>query len=108
MKRLLWLAGVFAGAACTLLTQFDPEGQPCDTNAPRATQCLSGYHCVAQGCTKGALTDAGTEALDAGTTGPLDAGRPVTVDAGMSPPDAGPKIIDSGTAMTDAGAADGG
>ena len=93
MKRLLWLAGVFAGAACTLVTQFDPEGQLCDTNAPRATQCLSGYHCGAdQRCTKGAPVDAGT----------------VTVDAGMSTPDAGTKIIDSGTAVTDAGGADGG
>jgi hypothetical protein len=69
-------------SACSLLLDFDPEGQPCDDR----NQCLEGYTCVDAGCTASdtpgadAGPDAGTRS-DAGT----DAGtRP---DAGA---DAGP------------------
>ena len=52
--RLLWLEVTLVGADCTVLTQFDPEGQPCDTTGRRAIQCLSGYSCGSgQRCTKG-------------------------------------------------------
>lgn len=33
------------GSGCSCLTQFDPESQPCELNAPAGTQCLSGYAC---------------------------------------------------------------
>ena len=38
---------------CTLLTSFDPEGQPCDLQAPPDEQCIpdSGYACVDGKCT---------------------------------------------------------
>ena len=56
---LLWLLVIgFALAAlggCTLLTNFDPEGQPCDVGAPNyADQCVAdaGYSCVNGLCTR--------------------------------------------------------
>lgn len=105
MKRLLWLAATLVGAGCTLLTQFEPEGQPCDSAAPRAMQCLSGYSCgPGQRCTKGPV--AGVSPVDSGI-GAVDAGPPI-VDAGGTPPDAS-TVTDGGSAVADAGSgSDGG
>ncbi len=52
----LLLAALAALAACTFLTAFDPEGQPCDVGAPPGAQCLTdaGYFCVAGKCSKDA------------------------------------------------------
>ena len=51
MKRLgtVVAAAALLGAACSLIVQFDPEGQPCGA-APNP--CLSGYACVGGVCTK--------------------------------------------------------
>jgi hypothetical protein len=60
--RLLLLALTFSG--CTCLTQFDPDSQPCEPNAPVGQQCLSGFQCVA-----GTQPDAGVcRRLDGGIT----------------------------------------
>lgn len=48
----LWLSG------CTLLTSFNPEGQPCDPQAAPKNQCLKDYHCENGKCVAGAF-DAG-------------------------------------------------
>ena len=87
MKRVLTLSLALAAAGCTLLTRFDPDGQPCDPGAPPAMQCLTdaGYFCSAEKiCTRSgtAVVDAG-QGNDAGATfdaGAADAG----VDAGHS------------------------
>ena len=42
------LAAALFGAACSLIVQFDPEGQPCGP----ADTCLTGYFCSAGKCTK--------------------------------------------------------
>ncbi|RKG95765.1 hypothetical protein D7V97_36695 [Corallococcus sp. CA053C] len=77
-------------SACSLLVDFDPEGQPCDQG-----KCLEGYVCQDQVCVSGdgTPTDAGVDAgtSDAGTTDAgVDAG---TTDGGLLPdggrPDAG-------------------
>jgi hypothetical protein len=60
--RLLAVA-LLLGAGCTFLTHFDPEGQPCDTAAPPASQCLDGFHCENGKCRAGAYVDD-----DAGTS----------------------------------------
>ena len=59
MKRLVGLGVLLAlgSAGCTLLTSFDPDGQPCDMSAAPANQCLVGYGCVAGKCKKGAVTE---------------------------------------------------
>ncbi|MBN8226268.1 hypothetical protein JYK02_01950 [Corallococcus macrosporus] len=92
MRRLSSLivpsALVLGLSACSLLVDFDPEGQPCDRG-----QCLEGYVCRDEVC----VSDDGTPAGDAGTT---DAG---TSDAGTS--DAG--ATDAGDGA-DAGLTDGG
>lgn len=79
LRSLVPLVALWLGlSACSLLLDFDPEGQPCDDR----NQCLEGYTCVDAGCTADGTSgsDAGTRS-DAGT----DAGtRP---DAGA---DAGP------------------
>ena len=105
MKRLLWLAVTLVGAGYTVLTQFDPEGQPCDTTAPRAMQCLPGYSCgPGQRCTKGPIADAGANPVDSGSMA-VDA---AIVDAGSTTPDAS-TATDAGIAVTDAGtSSDGG
>ena len=52
-----WVVVVVALSAllggCTLLTSFDPEGQPCDVAAPVDEQCLpdAGFTCVDGKCT---------------------------------------------------------
>lgn len=51
MSRSLLLALAVAlgfAAGCSLLTSFDPEGQPCDVGAPtyaEMCQADAGYHC---------------------------------------------------------------
>ena len=54
------IALAVAAAGCSLLLNFDPEGQLCDS----AGACLSGYGCVDKRCRKGA--DAGTPACQPG------------------------------------------
>jgi hypothetical protein len=59
MNRLVLTLAVLAAtlAGCTLMTSFDPEGQPCDPTATSPDkQCLSGYHCQANQCVKGAAS----------------------------------------------------
>ncbi len=103
---MLWLTATLIGASCSVLTQFDPEGQPCDITATSATQCLSGYRCGPdQRCTKGAIADAGMTSVDGGSVA-VDAGAPI-VDAGSVTPDAGSPATDAGAPGVDAGA-DGG
>jgi hypothetical protein len=62
--RLLGVALLML-AGCTLLTQFNPEGQPCDGSADPAEQCLSGFHCEGGKCVHGAY-DAGVPSADGG------------------------------------------
>jgi len=54
MTRLIPFVALALLGACTLLTNFDPDGQPCDYDG----SCLPGYGCVAGQCRKGA--DGGT------------------------------------------------
>src|SRR5690348_11979485 len=45
-------------AGCSLIVQFDPDGQPCGQNG----ECLAGYACVAGQCRKGQVdVDGGTD-----------------------------------------------
>jgi len=95
--RFLVIASLFVG--CTLMTKYDPDGQPCDLNEPDPLlSCLSdaGYTCVSGLCKKGTApgTDGGADAgrADSGT----DAGRDGGFDGGL----------DSG--LVDAGPTDGG
>lgn len=62
---LLWLLLVLALPACSVLLDFDPEGQPCDARR----QCLPEYVCVDGGCVSspGARPDGGLG--DGGTGG---------------------------------------
>lgn len=104
MRRLVPMVLVVA-ASCTLLTSFDPEGQPCNPGATTiADQCLPGYGCVEGACRKGAMgkLDGG---VDAGSDGGVDSG---VADAGHDAGhDAG--VADAGDAgRTDAGRLDGG
>ncbi len=75
--RLLVMASVFVG--CSLLGNYDIDGQPCDKSEPNPLlSCLSdaGYVCVAGVCRKdGGVLDAG--AKDAGTAdaGMMDGGN---------------------------------
>lgn len=57
--KFIVLAVLFSG--CTCLTQFDPNSQLCELNAPVGQQCLSGFECRATG-------------PDAGVCNRLDAG----------------------------------
>ncbi|WP_253977264.1 hypothetical protein [Myxococcus dinghuensis] len=72
-------------SACSLLVDFDEEGQPCDDR----NQCLEGYVCRDDACVKSdspGRPDGGGDAgsSDAGDAGPVDGGA----DGGL--PDAGP------------------
>lgn len=58
---LAWLLVIGCALAalggCTLLTTFDPEGQPCDVGAPSSSDlCVAdgGYRCVNGVCTRDA------------------------------------------------------
>ena len=69
MRRLRVLLIGSSFAACSLVTTFDVDGQPCDKNEPNpALSCLSdaGYACVNGFCKKGKPT---------GSDGGLDGGR---------------------------------
>ncbi|MCY1020750.1 hypothetical protein [Pyxidicoccus sp. MSG2] len=81
LHSLVPLAALCLGlSACSLLLDFDEEGQPCDER----NQCLPGYVCKDDACVSdgtptgdaGTRADAGTGG-DAGTTGDAgtDAGR---------------------------------
>jgi len=101
---------VLVVSACTLLTHFEPDGQPCDPGQTDPyLQCLSdaGYSCVAGFCRQtggvhpdGGLKDSGEDLMDSGSDAGLDAGRDAGVDAGL---DAG---LDAG--KMDAGKPDAG
>jgi hypothetical protein len=68
------LAVAFSSAACSLIVQFDPDGQPCGPNS----ECLAGYACSSGRCHRLA-TDGGD--LCAGVTcttpGPCQEGNGV-------------------------------
>lgn len=58
-QQLLWLLAILTLlSACSLLVDFDPEGQPCDSKS----QCLPDYKCVDGGCisSPGSKPDGGT------------------------------------------------
>jgi len=57
-QRLLWMIAMLSLLpGCSLLVDFDPEGQPCDAK----NQCLPGYQCVNNACVStGAKPDGGT------------------------------------------------
>jgi hypothetical protein len=56
--RSLWCLAAMSLSACSLITDFDPEGQPCDAQ----NRCLSGYVCRDDVCVEspGSVTDGGT------------------------------------------------
>ncbi|MFT3711404.1 MAG: hypothetical protein QM817_27540 [Archangium sp.] len=54
-------------SGCTLLTQFDPNSQPCDS----AGECLAGYACIDKICKS---TDGGFVSTDGGTGGGVGGG----------------------------------
>lgn len=100
-------ASVLVVSACTLLTHFEPDGQPCDPGQTDPyLQCLSdaGYSCVAGFCrqTGGVHPDGGNK--DSGEPEPVDSGVDAGKDAGV---DAG---VDAGSdaGKMDAGKADAG
>lgn len=55
--RSLWCLAALSLSACSLITDFDPEGQPCDSQG----RCLPGYVCRNLECVEspGAGTDGG-------------------------------------------------
>ncbi|MBZ4419629.1 hypothetical protein [Myxococcus sp. RHSTA-1-4] len=70
LRTLLPLTALCLGlSACSLLLEFDEEGQPCDDH----DQCLPGYTCVDDKCVSDGTptSDAG---VDAGTGGDAGAG----------------------------------
>ncbi|WP_224244049.1 hypothetical protein [Hyalangium gracile] len=78
--------------ACSLLVDFDPEGQPCEPDGG----CLEGYSCVDMQCVSspgdtpdGGVSggtdgggDAGTGGTDGGRDGGADGGRDGGLDGG--------------------------
>ncbi len=75
MRRLGPLLALCTLWSCSLLVQFDPESQPCDSTGA----CLSGYTCVNNLCKAidgGVLGDAGAGGGTGGGSG--DAGCTVT------------------------------
>lgn len=78
--RTLWLPAALALTACSLLVDFDAEGQPCDAQ----NQCLEGYVCENGSCVSGeapppadgGLPDGGPDAGDG------DAGQEPDPDGG--------------------------
>ncbi|HLL03644.1 MAG TPA: hypothetical protein VK539_23880 [Myxococcaceae bacterium] len=60
-SRSLWCLAALCLSACSLITDFDPEGQPCDVLG----RCLEGYVCRNNVCVEspGAGTDGGSLAL---------------------------------------------
>jgi hypothetical protein len=51
MRALALFALLLAG--CMFITQFNPEGQPCDTAASPEQQCLAHFHCENDRCVSG-------------------------------------------------------
>jgi hypothetical protein len=81
--RTLGLPVALSLSACSLLVDFDAEGQPCDAQ----NQCLEGYVCENGSCVSGESPPSG----DGGTGGNPDAGNGdagVEPDGGL-PPDGG-------------------
>jgi len=73
LRTLVPLAALCLGlSSCSLLLDFDEEGQPCDDRR----QCLAGYTCVNDAC-----VSSGTPTFDAGTDAGVDAGT--GTDAGV-------------------------
>lgn len=104
MRRFFWLAAAGITTGCTLLTQFDPEGQRCDNEG----QCLfdAGYFCNADKiCTK-LGRDAGDG--DAGALQQVDAGGGSDAGDAGSSSDAGRTDAGDAGGQTDAGATDAG
>ncbi|MDY7228498.1 hypothetical protein [Hyalangium rubrum] len=56
--RTLWWLAALCLSGCSLLLDFDPEGQPCDSQ----NRCLEGYTCQAQVCVSSPGADGGTGA----------------------------------------------
>jgi hypothetical protein len=56
--RSLWWLAALALSGCSLISDFDPEGQPCDAQG----RCLEGYVCRDKVCvaSPGAGADGGT------------------------------------------------
>jgi hypothetical protein len=51
--RLFVLLALALLGGCTLLTSFNPEGQPCDLSAAPGAQCLTHFHCANGKCVQG-------------------------------------------------------
>jgi hypothetical protein len=49
MKRSVLLFVLMVSQGCTCLTQFDPNSQPCELNAPPGQQCAGNFECVVTG-----------------------------------------------------------
>ena len=62
--RSLWCLAALSLSACSLITDFDPEGQPCDTQG----RCLEGYVCRNKMCVEspGSGTDGGVDVVSQG------------------------------------------
>jgi hypothetical protein len=54
--RSTWWLAALALTACSLLLDFGPEGQPCDSR----NQCTPGYACRDGGCVESPGSDGGT------------------------------------------------
>lgn len=85
-----------APAGCSLLVQFDPDGQPCDQRAASDSQCLPGSRCTEGVCVRfdGGLFDGGPQDGGFKDAGASDGGHD-----GGSEPDGG--LLDGG--LPDAG-----
>ncbi|GHG64297.1 hypothetical protein GCM10012319_04610 [Comamonas sp. KCTC 72670] len=100
LRNLLVSVALGAGlSACSLLVDFDEEGQPCD----ELFQCLDNYTCVDNACVPlegggdgGVRPDGGSGDAGSGDAGSGDAGEP---DAGE--PDAGGEPGPTNPAPTD-------
>jgi hypothetical protein len=54
--RILGVLAALCLSACSLITDFDPEGQPCDSQG----RCLEGYVCRNRMCVASPNADGGT------------------------------------------------
>ncbi|ADO74164.1 hypothetical protein [Stigmatella aurantiaca] len=79
--RSFWVLAALALTACSLLVDFDAEGQPCDSQ----NQCLAGYVCENGSCVSGEAPPGG----DGGLGGP-DGGAGADAGPGAGREDAGP------------------
>ncbi|MDC0709741.1 hypothetical protein POL68_14815 [Stigmatella sp. ncwal1] len=83
--RSFWVLAALALTACSLLVDFDAEGQPCDAQ----NQCLKGYVCENGSCVSGEAPPGGDGGSDAGAgadagpdAGEEDAGSDAGTDGG--------------------------